>query len=112
MECNEAIFNPICPSCLVRQVKHWINGNITNNRVRSGIVRFAESLKDEFYSEGIACVICRDNETPICPYCFTEEIYTFIVKSGGDKKIIEEFMTHFNYDFEHAGYEKDFEENY
>lgn len=111
MVCNEAIFNPICPSCLVREVRHWIDGNISNN-IASSVVRFAESLKEEFYSEGIQCVICRDNETPVCPYCFTEEIYTFIVESGGGKKFIEEFMTHFNYDFEHEGYEKDFEDNY
>ena len=111
-ECNEGIFNPICPVCLAGEIQAWAGSNWFEKKVGNEIVKFANRVKNKFIDEGIECAICRSNQTSICPYCFTDRIYNFLNKLKVSKKVIKEFLTHFNYDFEHNGYSKEFEEEF
>jgi hypothetical protein len=112
LECNEGIFNPICPACLAREMRIWIEENGFNRKIGREISEFANSIKNKFIDEGIDCAICKSNQTSICPYCFTSRIYNFLQKLNVKRKILEEFLTYFNYDFEHTGYSEDFEEEF
>ena len=112
LECNEGIFNPICPNCLAREMRAWIRSNGFNKKIGNKITEFANLAKNNFIDEGVECAICKSNQTSICPYCFTSKIYRFLQKLKVKRKILEEFLTYFNYDFEHNGYSKEFEEDF
>ncbi len=112
LECNEGIFNPICPNCLAREMQAWIESNGFDSRIGRSITLFANITKNKFIDEGVECAICKSNQTSICPYCFTSKIYNFLQKLKVRKEILEEFLIYFNYDFEHNGYSKEFEEDF
>lgn len=111
IECNEGIFNPICTKCLAGQLDSWFNEAGISALVRK---RIKESIlnqeKKELPFEGIKCAVCKSSEASICPYCFTESIYNMLKKLEINKKLLGQFFTYFNYDFEHTGYSKDFED--
>lgn len=110
LECNGGIFNPICPSCLVGEMRAWLASNGFSKKISHEISEFANRIKNRFIDEGIDCAICKSSQTSICPYCFTSRIYNFLQKLNVKRNILEEFLTYFNYDFEHNGYSEDFEE--
>jgi hypothetical protein len=112
LECNEGIFNPICPVCIAKQICVWSEDNGFEKKLKRKIKRFTDSIKNRFTDEGVDCAICKNHQTSICPYCFTNKIYSFLQKLGVKRKILEEFLVYFNYDFEHTGYSKDFEEDF
>ncbi len=111
VECNEGIYNPVCPSCLSREVEAWLDGTKLGIDVRKRINRVI--FQDESSGlDGAGCAICKEQETSICPYCFTRHIYDALLTAGASKKVVEEFLTFFSFDFEHSGYSKDFEEDF
>jgi hypothetical protein len=114
LECNEGIFNPICPSCLAREMQAWVESNGFDRKVGNSIIKFANTIKNknQFTDEGIDCAVCKTNQTSICPYCFTSRIYNFLRKLMVNRKILQEFLTYFNYDFEHVGYSREVEEDF
>lgn len=109
IECNEGIFNPICPSCLAGQMHAWVESNGFDKKIKENITTFTDRIKNKFIDEGMNCAVCRINQTLICPYCFTEKIYNFLQRLKVSRKILEEFLIYFNYDFEHSGYSEEFE---
>jgi len=112
LECNEGMFNPICPSCLAREMRAWIESNGFEKEVGKEVAKFANRVKNEFIDDGTECAVCKSNQTLICPYCFTSKIYNFLCNLKVKKAILEEFLTSFNYDSEHNGYSKEFEEDF
>jgi|SRR3989338_9141594 len=112
LECNEGIFNPVCPVCLAGEMQAWVESNGFEKKTGEKIIAFANKAKSRFIDEGINCAVCKKNQTSICPYCFTDKIYNFLNKLNISKKIIEGFLISFNYDFEHTGYSRDFEEDF
>ncbi|MEM2932755.1 MAG: hypothetical protein QW622_00885 [Candidatus Pacearchaeota archaeon] len=108
--CQEAIFTPICPKCLTKEVNTWAIQSLKGKKY--------EKLRHEIGSEMLRlskydfpstkCIKCKGNVF-ICPYCFTESIYEIIKKSKlkNKKRIIEDFLIHFNFDFDHTGYIKE-----
>lgn len=107
-ECKEVIYNPLCPSCLAKEMQQWLDGNAISKKIQKEIKNYI--IRTEGYSDSMKCIICKDNYTDICPYCFTEHVYEFLQKIKANKQIINEFFDFFNFDFEHSGYSKDFEE--
>ncbi len=108
VECNEGIFNPICPSCLLREVEAWLDGTRLGNEVKKKL----NKVIDSDGLEGVKCAICKDEGISICPYCFTRHVYDALMSARVSKSIADEFLTFFNFDFEHNGYSKDFEEDF
>jgi hypothetical protein len=113
VECNESIFNPICSSCLAEQLNTWLDEASINAKVRGEIKKFiAKCSQVDLPFQGIRCAICTQNETNLCPYCFTESIYHILKKLEVNRKLLQQFFIYFNYDFEHTGYSKDFESKF
>lgn len=112
VECKEWIYNPICAKCLAEQLNSWFNESGINGIARKKIRNFILTIdKKEPPFQDIKCAVCKNNETNICPYCFTEYAYNLLKRLKVNKKLIREFFTYFNYDFERTGYGKDFEED-
>lgn len=108
LECNEAIFNPICPSCLAKQFEQWIISYPELEEVGLTVKDYIKSNK-EFDGVSQTCIVCRNNFAYLCPYCFTDFLFSLLKEARTDKKILEEFFVLFNFDFEHSGYWKEAE---
>jgi hypothetical protein len=107
-ECREVIFNPLCPQCIANEVNHWLDGSPIRKRVQEEINLYIS--RNEGYQESMKCAVCRSNYADICPYCLTEHVYELLIRMKAGKKMLGEFLDFFNFDFEHSGYSKDFEE--
>ena len=101
--CQEAIFNPICPSCIKKEVTVWLKKISASllEEFNNYISPFIKSQKNNTF-----CIICKKT-IDTCPYCFTEFIYKWI--KVNHPNLVESFLTFFNYDFDHTGYSKDIE---
>lgn len=108
MECKEIIYNPLCARCLAKEMQQWLDGIALNRKIQQEINAYI--LRKEGYNEGSKCILCRDNYTDVCPYCLTEHVYEFMKRVNAKKEILNEFFEFFNFDFEHSGYSKEFED--
>ena len=114
LECNEAIYNPLCHVCLSQEIKQWLREQ-ENQRIRKSLIaeisRFLKSNEELAESpQAVRCVACGKNSVILCPYCFTEIIYKKLKSLTNSKKLQADFLSLFNFDFEHTGYTKDAEE--
>ncbi len=108
MECKEAIYNPLCPSCLARQMKVWLENK--PEKIRKEVeIEIEKILGMGKLVNSMACIACKKNRVFLCPYCFTESVYKKLRELNSNNKIMEEFMVYFNFDFEHSGYYRDAE---
>ncbi len=105
LECDEAIFNPICPRCLSKEIKQW---TINKNKEVKNLVK--EEIKTilRFALDKKGCLVCG-RDVFLCPYCFTERIYLRMKNEKIPRSILKEFLDFFNFDFDHTGYSKDME---
>ncbi|MBI5148057.1 hypothetical protein HZA33_00065 [Candidatus Pacearchaeota archaeon] len=111
-ECKESIFNPICPSCLAREIEAWINensGRIELLKLKEKLLEAVRAYKKSSLRGG-RCIICKKNSDFLCPYCFTKEIFDILKEIKANKELLQDFFIHFNYDFDHKGYYKEAEE--
>jgi len=65
---------------------------------------------EKFASNSILCIKCKSKSVYLCPYCFTEIILNKLKQIKASKKLKQEFFELFNFDFEHNGYSREFEE--
>jgi len=108
LECKEEIFNPLCPVCLAREIKQWLQDK--SAKVKSvANTEIKRILTLSRYNDYTKCISCMQNKTFMCPYCFTERIYIKLKEKHTDKKILMEFLEIFNFDLEHTGYSRDME---
>lgn len=89
IRCSEAIFNPICPSCLLKQIEEWLKEKYPKKKNQI-IKKIKQKIKRDELAETL-CIKCKQ-PTNICPYCFIE-----LVKQEID--IDNDFLTFFNFDF-------------
>ena len=101
--CQEAIFNPICPSCIKKEVLIWLK-NLKPDLIEE-LNKYIAPFQNP-QNNDINCIICKKT-TDTCPYCFTEYVYEWLKLKHPD--LLESFLMYFNYDFEHTGYSKDVE---
>ncbi len=82
--CREPIWNFLCIDCIGKNVEEWLPKGFTQQ-----FVKFHTTIKNHFHTM-IAdnfepCLDCRKlNETPLCPYCYTHEVYHWISASSAD----------------------------
>lgn len=113
-ECQESIYNPICPSCLAREIEVWLNEK--NKKSKKADKEIGNKILFEVKAylgnglEGGKCIICKRNSDFLCPYCFTKEVFDILKELKVSNGLLEDFFTHFNYDFDHTGYTKEAEE--
>lgn len=113
-ECQESIYNPICPSCLAREIEAWLNEKNRKNKKADKEIgnKILFEIK-AFLGNGLQggkCIICKKHSDFLCPYCFTKEVFDILKEFKANKELLEDFFTHFNYDFDHTGYTKEAEE--
>ena len=108
-ECQESIYNPICPSCLAREIESWLNEKGSDKKLGTKILFEVKAFLGRGL-EGGKCIICKKYSDFLCPYCFTNEVFEILKEFGVKRELFEDFFTHFNYDFDHTGYTKDAEE--
>ena len=112
-ECTEPIWNPICPICLANEIEAWLRaGNVSEQE--KGIFRNAVNTilnaNSELEGESSRCIICREKDDYMCPYCFTEKIYDILKEKNVSSEIIRKFIEIFNFDFDRTGYSKEIED--
>lgn len=110
LQCNEAIFNPLCHNCLAEQLKVWLSSYPDlNKRVMPYLEKYLRDLNNQS-GDSTLCISCNNSEASICPYCFTEYILHLLQKLQINRMIIGEFLIFFNYDFDKTGYSRQAEE--
>lgn len=112
LKCNEAVFNPICPICLAQEIFAWLRKLNARRSVKKKIMNITINiLNQNRKNEGFhtKCIICNEDNSYMCPYCFTEKIWKEIKELNIERRIKKEYLTFFNFDFEHKGYCKDAE---
>lgn len=111
LECKEAVFNPICPSCLAFQLEVWLSSISSyplKNKILSRIKEYVEKT-DNLVKESTICVSCKKPRASLCPYCFTNYVFILLKEMQVHRTILKEFLQFFNYDFEHTGYSRESE---
>jgi hypothetical protein len=109
LNCNEAIFNPICPSCIFREFENWI---IKFPEIEEKVMKEVRSFlrnNHNLEKDAQTCIVCHNKRAYLCPYCSTEFLFNLLRHKKVSKKVLKEFFTHFNFDFEHCGYYREAE---
>ncbi len=105
VECDEAIYNPICPSCLVKEISVWLKKY--PRLWRKVIIELNRYITQalRLYKSATKCVACGNNTTFLCPYCFTAYTLQVLKNNKASKIVLREFVELFNFDFEHTNEE-------
>jgi hypothetical protein len=93
--CDEGITNPICPSCLEKQIIQWI-GELKPSLIP--LVREIGNSVNEFNHSNTECIICKD-EMNVCPHCYCREIYTWLIEKE-HFEFANLFLEHFNFELD------------
>jgi hypothetical protein len=107
LSCGKDISHPICPSCIAKAFEEWIKKFPEQKELKSKLDKFTKDHK-KISGKSKSCVSCK-NQVHICPYCFTEYLYSLIKEAGLGVKAMTEFLFIFNFDFTHEGYSKELE---
>jgi hypothetical protein len=104
--CNEPISNPLCPVCLTTEIEAWLTlyPSLRQDLIPRLEKKFKHSIKD-----AVQCIKCN-NQSSVCPLCFTKTVLNELRAIRVNKIILREFLQFFNFDFEHVVYTKDAEE--
>jgi len=104
--CKEPIWNFVCVDCIANDVRQWLPTQHTK-----GFKTFHRLFTKHFdynYVDARTykyCIHCRNLITvPICPYCYTNEVYQWIRTRDGNLASL--FTTVFKFDFEGAGHKE------
>jgi len=120
LSCGDQIQHPLCPECIAKGFKQWLKkwpsskegapGGVPNEteEIENKLNTFLKAHKN-FDGKSKKCAACKNNNTHICPYCFTEYLYKLIKEAGIGVQAMSEFLFLFNFDFEHNGYSQDLE---
>jgi hypothetical protein len=96
--CHEAITNPVCAHCYLKQVVLWLKdsgkGDLESSIIYTAIER---RLRGESQNEE-KCILCKQNTLTICSYCFFELAIRVLKELNFPKQELEEFLQNFNYD--------------
>lgn len=95
-ECNEAVTNPICPSCLEREAVIWLSEIGKENfiaKVNEKMAPLKSKKGEDSLEEEINCIICGKSLT-VCPHCASKKLMEAF---RNDKKLLGMFLTYFGY---------------
>jgi len=68
ISCREGITNPICPSCLGREMESW------NPKMKSILLK---AEVDFDYGNSVDCLFCRE-PMHICAHCYSRDVYDLV----------------------------------
>jgi len=107
LSCGENINHPICPNCIAKAFNQWTKKFPEHHELKGKLNIFMKHHNHNS-GESKSCVHCGNN-VHICPYCFTEHLYSLIKEAGLGVRAMSEFLFIFNFDFEHNGYSQELE---
>ncbi|MDD9953893.1 MAG: hypothetical protein OXR66_06170 [Candidatus Woesearchaeota archaeon] len=94
--CEEVITNPVCPCCLHEGVGQWLS--------ERGQTKIATQVEWVPHTTGDTHCIKCDQGMGICSYCYMGEMFDVVKQQPA---LIKEFLTFFNFDLEHLGWEQE-----
>ncbi len=113
VNCREAIFNPICPSCLTIQIEAWLSSLSSyppRTKILARIKQYVEKTNN-LAGNSTICISCKKPRASLCPSCFTEYVFNLLKKMKVHRTILQEFLQFFNYDFERTRYSEEAEKS-
>jgi len=111
LDCREAVYHPLCPTCLSLQVDAWLSSLSTyplKEKILKNMKLYVEKTNN-LAGDSTICISCKKPRASLCPYCFTEYIFNLLKDMKVNRIILKEFLQFFNYDFEHTGYSEEAE---
>ncbi|MBS3123981.1 hypothetical protein J4437_05095 [Candidatus Woesearchaeota archaeon] len=96
IECDEVITEPICAECLAERMRSFVEEHDSKlaAKIQSSVIEDGES----------ECIFCS-KKMNLCAYCFSREIYDFLVeKKPHDEELIEDFVSRFDFDLRRTIY--------
>lgn len=101
--CYEPIFNFICFDCLERDTERFLNLVSPELLNEFQTLQFSISTHFSFPYSQEKCIKCNNQiSTPICPWCFINEVYFWLLEK--DYLLAKFFSRMFNFDFLGTGY--------
>ena len=98
LSCKETIYNSICPNCLFKAIKQWMDEKGVDGGVLDDIKHFMKAHKSFSY-DAQECLICHRKSVYLCPYCFTEFVLNVLKKHRVSQNVLKEYIRFFNFDF-------------
>ncbi len=82
--CREPVWNFLCIDCLSKDVSQWLPKAFSQQ-----FSTFHHDVKTQFHTfiadNYEPCLNCeRLNESPVCPYCYTHEVYHWLATTNPD----------------------------
>jgi len=82
--CREPVWNFLCIDCISKDVGKWLPKPATHQ-----FSKFHNEVKSHFHTlvadNYEPCLNCEMlNESPICPYCYTHEVYHWLAQTSPD----------------------------
>jgi len=98
--CSEAVTNPICPLCIVKEIEAWLT--FYPNLRQELLPRLKRYLRNIEYKidNSTECIKCRNKIASVCPYCFIQYVLQELKKIQANKIILKEFLEFFNFNHE------------
>ena len=88
--CNYTITNPVCTSCLEKEVVCWAADH--NENLAKVLLNFNKIFPNKF-EENTRCIVCGDNMN-ICPHCYCKDVSEMI----DDDLLKDTFIETFNFE--------------
>ena len=108
--CSIAVTNPICPSCLTREIEAWSTlYPDVRARLLPKLYDYLNQADDHIVFEATQCLKCNEKTGIVCPYCLTEFVLIELKKMKVNNIILKEFLEFFNFDLDHTGYSSEAE---
>ena len=98
--CDQQITNPLSPERLAEQIKTWLG------ETKPSLIGALQKRTDEFlpmHTGEDRCVI-TGKRMNVCPYCYTEHIFNWLVSLKVDSSLLAEFILFFHFDGGKLGY--------
>jgi len=92
--CGEGITNPICPTCLGKEIEQWTNEFMPT---KTRFVKDMATISESYTHRGENCIICG-KEMQVCSHCFAKSIYDEIVEE--DDLLGPEYLQYFNFELD------------
>ena len=109
LSCGEDIAHPLCPNCISIAFTQWLSKFPKDySEVKSKVDIYLHH-HNLINGKSKSCVVCGKDNTHVCPYCFTEHLYSLIKEAGLGVQAMTEFLFMFNFDFERKGYANELE---
>jgi hypothetical protein len=87
--CGDVITNPICPECLMQEIRDWLSG------VEPEFVQYLKDFVNVLPNTGgqaTHCVLCGQN-IGVCSYCFAHDVLEYIIQERPD--LADSFIENF-----------------